>query len=102
MKKLFLAALIGLTPLLASAVDVNVNLGNVRVATTGMAMSIATRITGDATTVRAGKSITPATAKAMMLAIAHRGRPRKAIAEARLTAGPTVNRSLAPKTKTAR
>lgn len=31
MKKLFLAALIGLTPLLASAVDVNVNLGSVRV-----------------------------------------------------------------------
>lgn len=31
MKKLLLAALISTTPLLASAVDVNVNLGNVRI-----------------------------------------------------------------------
>ena len=72
-----LTALLGALPLLASAADINVNLGSVRVdapvsaspsvpattaATTGMATSTVIRITGAGTTARVAKSTTPAAA----------------------------------------
>lgn len=43
MKKLLLAALIAASPLLANAVDVNVNLGNVRVQAPGVTVTFGSR-----------------------------------------------------------
>lgn len=43
MKKLILAALIAASPLLASAVDVNVNLGNVRIDAPGVTVTFGSR-----------------------------------------------------------